>query len=36
MTHMNGMTIHGWSGIGIRETLTERDLDDLESKKKYL
>ncbi|MBP9803072.1 MAG: AAA family ATPase [Candidatus Pacebacteria bacterium] len=32
-THMNGMTIHGWSGIGIRETLTERDLDDLESKK---
>ncbi len=32
-THMNGMTIHGWSGIGIRETLTERDLDDLEGKK---
>lgn len=32
-THMNGMTIHGWSGIGIREALTERDLDDLESKK---
>jgi ATP-dependent exoDNAse (exonuclease V) alpha subunit len=32
-THMNGMTIHGWSGIGIRETLGERDLDELESKK---
>ncbi len=31
-THMNGQTIHGWSGIGIREELTERDLDLLEQK----
>lgn len=31
-THMNGMTIHGWSGIGIKEELTEHDLDLLESK----
>ena len=32
-THMNGMTIHGWSGIGIKETLDERDLQNLEEKK---
>ena len=32
-THMNGMTIHGWSGIGIRESLNERDLDAIEEKK---
>lgn len=31
-THMNGMTIHGWSGIGIRETLSEQDLEALEDK----
>jgi hypothetical protein len=31
-THMNGMTIHGWTGIGIRESLTEQDLDALEDK----
>jgi ATP-dependent exoDNAse (exonuclease V) alpha subunit len=31
-THMNGMTIHGWSGIGIKETLTEHDIDALEQK----
>lgn len=31
-THMNGMTIHGWSGIGIRETLNDFDMDQLESK----
>jgi ATP-dependent exoDNAse (exonuclease V) alpha subunit len=31
-THMNGMTIHGWSGIGIREELTKYDLDALEDK----
>ncbi len=32
-THMNGMTIHSWSGIGIRNKMDERDLDQLEEKK---
>ncbi len=32
-THMHGMTIHGWAGIGIKDTLDERDLDQLEQKK---
>ena len=31
-THMNGQTIHGWAGIGIREHLTEMDIDQLEQK----
>ena len=31
-THMNGQTIHGWAGIGIREFLTEHDMDQLEQK----
>jgi ATP-dependent DNA helicase PIF1 len=26
-THGHGVTIHAWSGIGVRETLTRRDLD---------
>lgn len=26
-THINGMTIHSWSGIGVRRFLTEYDLD---------
>ena len=26
-THINGMTIHSWSGIGIRNGLTDYDLD---------
>jgi len=34
-THMNGMTIHGFSGIGVRDTLTEYDLDEL-TQKPYL
>lgn len=25
-THLNGTTIHSWSGLGIREELTKRDL----------
>ncbi len=25
-THMNGTTIHSWSGIGIKDEMTERDL----------
>ncbi|MCX6754792.1 MAG: AAA family ATPase [Candidatus Nomurabacteria bacterium] len=32
-THMNGMTIHSWSGIGIRSLLEEKDLEQLEEKK---
>src|SRR3989344_2674007 len=28
-THIHGMTVHAWSGIGIREDLTERDLDQI-------
>ena len=31
-THMQGMTIHGWSGIGIRENLSKHDLENLEEK----
>ena len=26
-THGDGATIHAWSGIGVREALTRRDLD---------
>ena len=32
-THMNGMTIHGWSGIGVKNFLGEKELDQLEEKK---
>lgn len=32
-THMNGMTIHGWSGIGVRNKMDDRDLEQLEEKK---
>ena len=32
-THMNGMTIHGWSGIGVRNFIGERELETLEEKK---
>jgi ATP-dependent exoDNAse (exonuclease V) alpha subunit len=32
-THMQGMTIHSWSGLGIRDNLTDRDIDDMEDKK---
>lgn len=31
-THMNGMTIHGWAGIGIKENMTEHDIELLEGK----
>lgn len=30
-THINGMTIHSWSGIGIKETLNKYDLDRISS-----
>ncbi|MCK4781485.1 AAA family ATPase [Candidatus Parcubacteria bacterium] len=34
-THMNGITIHSWSGLGIKEKLTELDIKKL-LKKSYL
>ena len=34
-THMNGTTIHSWSGIGIKDELTDRDLNNL-SRKQFL
>src|SRR5574343_2021847 len=30
-THLGGMTIHSWSGIGVRSQLTSYDLDHLAS-----
>lgn len=32
-THMNGMTIHSWSGIGIKNFLDEKGFEQLEEKK---
>ncbi len=34
-THMRGMTIHGWAGIGIKEKMTDYDLEAL-TEKPYL
>lgn len=34
-THMGGVTLHSWSGIGIREELDEREIKDI-CKKSYL
>ncbi len=31
-THLSGMTIHAWAGIGIRDNLSQYDLEMLESK----
>ena len=28
-THLGGMTVHSWSGLGIRDTLTDYDIEDL-------
>ncbi|MEK7584012.1 MAG: helix-turn-helix domain-containing protein [Patescibacteria group bacterium] len=33
-THIGGMTIHSWSGIGIRKSLSKQDLDQLAHNKK--
>lgn len=33
-THIGGTTIHSWSGIGARDTLTQYDLDHLMSNEK--
>jgi len=32
-THMNGSTIHSWSGIGIKNSLSKSDLRNLKTKK---
>ena len=32
-THMNGMTIHSWAGIGIKDSIGSKDLLSLKSKK---
>ncbi len=32
-THIGGVTIHSWSGIGVKDRLTEYDVDELEQKK---
>lgn len=34
-THMSGTTIHSWSGIGIKDELTDRDLTNL-ARKQFL
>src|SRR5690606_32521493 len=33
-THIGGMTIHSWSGIGVRDTLTPYDLDKIATNEK--
>ncbi len=33
-THLNGRTIHSWSGIGVREAMSEKDLDTLQRDKR--
>lgn len=35
-THIGGMTIHSWSGVGARNTLTRYDLDAIASTKKVV
>ena len=32
-THMNGMTIHTWAGIGIKDVLTDHDLKNMKERK---
>jgi ATP-dependent exoDNAse (exonuclease V) alpha subunit len=32
-THMNGMTIHAWAGIGVKDALASKDLQILKTKK---
>jgi ATP-dependent exoDNAse (exonuclease V) alpha subunit len=32
-THMNGMTIHAWSGMGVKDHLSSKDLHYLKTKK---
>jgi ATP-dependent exoDNAse (exonuclease V) alpha subunit len=35
-THVGGMTIHSWSGIGVRSRLTEWELDQLSEKERLV
>ncbi len=35
-THIGGMTIHSWSGIGARDTLTRFELDQIATKEKLV
>ncbi len=35
-THVNGMTIHSWSGIGIKSHLTDWDIDAIMTKEKTM
>ncbi|HUD21193.1 MAG TPA: DEAD/DEAH box helicase, partial [Candidatus Saccharimonadales bacterium] len=35
-THIGGLTIHSWCGIGIKDTLTSRDLSDIVSNKRIV
>lgn len=35
-THIGGMTIHSWSGIGVRDTLTRYDLDQILQKERLI
>jgi len=32
-SHIGGMTIHAWTGLGVRDNLTAYDLDDLDEKR---
>lgn len=34
-THLGGMTIHSWSGLGVRDVLTDYDIEDM-MQKQYL
>ncbi len=34
-THINGMTIHSWAGIGVKKEITDREIEEL-LKKPYL
>jgi ATP-dependent DNA helicase PIF1 len=31
-THIGGMTIHSWAGLGVRDSLSDRDIDDMMQK----
>lgn len=35
-THINGMTIHSWSGVGIKDFLTPFDLEQISTKEKVV